>query len=366
MRQREAKKYMRLAIRQAKKGLGKTGPNPVVGCVIVKDDKIVSRGSHMHFGGPHAEIVALKKAGKKAEGATCFVTLEPCTYYGKTPPCADAIIRAGIKELVCAGKDPNPLNSGRGLDILKKHNVKVATGILSREAETLNRDFFNRMKRRRPLVTLKLAQSLDGKIATRTGDSKWISSLKSRGIVQGLRKEHDAVLVGINTVLRDDPLLSVRNSKRQPCKVVVDSRLKTPLKARLLSRLSPGKVIIATTKYSSRSREAALRKKGADIIRIDGSIGKVNLSPLMNRLIQKGIGSVLVEGGGDIAASFLEKRLVDRLYLFIAPVIIGGRAAKSAVGGIGAARVKQAIGFKDVKINSVGKDFLVEAECLQA
>lgn len=363
---KDAKKFMRLAIKEAARGIGKTEPNPAVGCVIVKNNKVVGKGFHKQFGGEHAEIAALKEAGKKAVGASCYVSLEPCSYHGKTPPCADAIIKSGIRELVCAVKDPNPLNNGKGLRILKQNNINVRSGVLKKEAESLNTNFFIRMRKKRPLITLKLAQSLDGKIATRKGDSKWISSAKSRKIVQDLRRKHDAVLVGVNTVIQDNPLLTIRDSKRQPVKIIVDSTLKTPLKSKILSRLSTGKTIMATTKYSAKSRESALRKRGADIIRVGNSADKVDLKALMKELSYKGIGSILVEGGSEIAASFLKKRLVDKLYLFIAPIVIGGRDATSAIGGIGVSSIEQAMGFKEIKTKRIGRDILVEAECLQA
>lgn len=362
---KHAKKYMRLAIESAKKGVDKTAPNPLVGCIVVKDGKIVGSGYHKQFGGPHAEIFALRQSRKKAKGATCYVTLEPCAYYGKTPPCIDAIIRSGVKELVCAVKDPHPLNSGRGLKILKQHGIKVRSGILKKEAEVLNAGFFKRIKRERPLITLKLAQSLDGKIATNKGDSKWISSLKSRRLVQDLRKRHDAIMIGINTLLTDDPILTIRNSKRQPLKIIVDTKLKIPLTAKIFTSLSPGKAIIATTRDSSQAKENALKEKGADIIRVSSTFKRVDLKVLMKQLFLRGVGSVLVEGGGEIAASLLEKELVDKLFLFIAPIVIGGRKAPNSIGGNGADKVNQAIGFKDVKTRKVGRDLLIEAKCLQ-
>jgi len=357
-----AEKYMKLAIESAKRAADKTAPNPLVGCVIVKNKKIVASGYHKQFGGPHAEVIALKKSGKRAEGATCYVTLEPCSYYGKTPPCIDMIIRSGVKELVCATKDPNPLNRGRGLKILKQHGIIVSTGILKREAEELNADFLSRMKQERPLITLKLAQSLDGKIAANRGDSKWISSPESRRFVQGLRKKHDAILIGINTLLSDDPILTIRNSKREPFKIIVDTKLKTPLTAKIFTNSSQGKTIIATTMRSSRIKERALRDKGADIIRVGSVSNRVGLKALMKQLLLRGMGSILVEGGGEIAASLLKKRLVDKLYLFIAPILIGGRAAPCSIGGDGVAKINQALKLTDLKLKKIGKDLLVETD----
>jgi len=277
----------------------------------------------------------------------------------------ESIIRSGIKELVCATKDPNPLNSGKGLKFLKQHKVKVTLGILEKEAEALNEKFFKRMKQQKPLVTLKLAQSLDGKIATNTGDSKWISSIDSRRLVQDLRKKHDAILVGINTLIVDDPLLTIRNSKRQPFKVIVDTKLKTPLTAKIFTSLSPGKTIIATTQHSSQAKESALRHKGVDIIRVATTSKGVDLKALMKQLLLRGIGSVLVEGGGEIAASLFEKQLVDKFYLFIAPILIGGKDTPCSIGGKGVDKIRKATRFKHIKTRRIGGDFLIEAKCLQ-
>lgn len=369
MRLKAAEKFMSLAIEQAKLGRGKTGHNPLVGCVVVKSGKVISSGFHKEFGGPHAEVLALKAAGKRSKGAAAFVTLEPCSFYGKTPPCTDAIIKSGIKELFCAGLDPNPINNGKGIAILRSSGIKVKCGILKSRAESLNLDFIKRMKGKKPLVTLKLSQSIDGKIATRKNDPKWISSEQSRAFVQTLRSRHDAIMVGINTVLCDDPLLSIRKSKkaqfksiRQPVKIIIDTNLKTPLSAKLFSVLSPGKTIIATTHRATADKETALRKKGADIIR--GGFGRknVNLAVLMKKLIEKGINSILVEGGGEIAASMLEAGLVDKVCLFICPIIIGGKGSVNSVGGKGSGTVKEAIKLLNVKLQRIGKDFLVEAD----
>ena len=369
MRLKAAEKFMSLAIEQAKLGRGKTGHNPLVGCVIVKSGKVISSGFHKEFGGPHAEVLALKAAGKRSKGAAAFVTLEPCSYYGKTPPCTDIIIKSGIKEFFCAGLDPNPLNNGKGLVALRSSGIKVRCGILKSRAERLNSDFIKRMKSKKPFVTLKLSQSIDGKIATRKNDSKWISSEQSRAFVQTLRNGHDAIMVGINTVLCDDPLLSIRKPKktplkriRQPVKIIVDTNLKTPLSAKLFSVLSPGKTIIATTHGASVDKEAVLRKKGANIIRVGCSLKYVDLKLLMKKLIKKGINSILVEGGGEIAASMLEAELVDKICFFICPIIIGGRGSVNSVGGKGSGTIREAIKLSNAKLQRIGKDFLVEAD----
>jgi diaminohydroxyphosphoribosylaminopyrimidine deaminase/5-amino-6-(5-phosphoribosylamino)uracil reductase len=298
-----------------------------------------------------------------------FVTLEPCGHFGKTPPCADLIIRSGIKEVFCAALDPNPANNGKGIGKLKRAGIKVSIGLLKKQAQALNKDFIVRMKALRPFVSLKLAQSLDGKIATRTGDSKWISSPNSRAFVHELRHGHDAIMVGIGTVLKDDPLLSARirrgplsKNPRQPIKIIIDAGLRTPVNARLLSRFSPGKTIIAASQKASIARQKALCQRGACVIRAGLDSKRVNLPVLMRRLMEKGITSILVEGGGEVAASMLESGFVHKLYLFMSPVIIGGKNAVGTIGGLGANRVKDAIRLYNAKARRLGKDFMVEAD----
>jgi diaminohydroxyphosphoribosylaminopyrimidine deaminase / 5-amino-6-(5-phosphoribosylamino)uracil reductase len=369
MLRRDIERFMGLAIKQAEKSKGKTGNNPAVGCIIVKNRKLISSGFHKKFGGPHAEIIALRKAGNQAQGATLFVTLEPCAYYGKTPPCVEAIINAGIKQVVCAGKDPNPLNNGRGIKALRAAGIHVFCGALRHKAEHLNLDFIERFRTKKPFVTLKLAQSIDGKIATRKNDSMWISSKASREFVQYLRKGYDAIMVGINTVLCDDPYLSIRYplnakryKKRQPVKIIVDTNLKTPVNARILSRSSPGNTIIAAMHKASADKEKILKSKGADIIRIRQDKKGLNLVMLMERLVEKGIHNILLEGGSELAASMLEKSLIDRVYFFISPIIIGGRHAIGSVGGLGADRISDAIKLSNMKTRRIDKDILVQAD----
>jgi len=364
------KKFMRLALLEAKKAKGKTEPNPTVGCVIVSNGKVISKAYHERFGGPHAEVIALKRAKKRADGALMYVTLEPCCYFGKTPPCADLIIKSGIKEVIVAMVDPNPLNNGKGLALLRENNIKVSSGILSKEARRQNIEFIKRVKRQRPLVSVKVAQSLDGKIATKKRDSKWISSPKSRELVQDLRLRHDAIMVGVKTLLKDNPRLTVRNRnpqigaqrlKRQPLKIIVDTGLKTPPNARIFSKASAGRVIIATSMDSSRSKEKVLREKGADVLRLSSDADGVDLKKLMKQLTLKGINSILVEGGGELIASLVAKGLADNFYFFIAPILIGGRDAITSVEGCGIKMVKDAIRLKEFKLKRVGRDLLIEA-----
>jgi len=357
------KKFMRIAIALARKGAGKVSPNPMVGCVIVKDGRVIASAYHKSFGGPHAEAIALKKAGKRSDGATLYVTLEPCSYFGKTPACTDAIMASGIREVIAAMADPNPANDGRGFRILRKSGIEVAFGILRKEAETLNKHLIDAMKRRRPFVTLKLAQSIDGKIATRTGDSKWISSDASRAMVQKIRSRNDAIMVGINTVIKDDPLLSIRASRRQPVKIVVDSMLKTSANARILNRkISPGRVIIAATGRASKAKEKLLSARGAEILRLGARGGRVDLRSLMKTLACMGMANVLVEGGGELAGSLFKDRLVDKALFFVGPILVGGRDAPTSVGGSGIERIKDAVRLKDIKLKRIKEDLLVEAD----
>lgn len=304
-------KYMRRALELAEYGRGKTSPNPMVGAVVVKGNKIVGEGYHHKAGLPHAEVNALRQAGKRARGAALYVTLEPCCFFGKTPPCTGAIIKAGIKKVVIAAKDPNPLNNGNGIRILRQHNIKVAAGVLRDESRRQNEIFERYITTGMPFVILKMAQTLDGKIATKTGDSKWISSFQSRRLVHKLRREVDAVMVGANTARIDKPRL----------------------------KQSKMKIIVRGSK--------------------EGSI--VNLKRLLKGLAKKGITSVLCEGGGELAASLLKDGLVDKIMFFIAPKIIGGRTAKSPVEGAGIGSMADAIELENMNIKKIGNDVLIES-----
>jgi len=300
-------KYMRRALELAEKGRGRTSPNPMVGAVIVKNGRIVGEGYHKKAGMAHAEINAICQAGRKAKGATLYVTLEPCCTFGKTPPCTDAIIKSGIKKVVIAAIDPNPLHACKGIKILKDNNIKVKAGILGKESRKLNEVFEKYITTGMPFVILKMAESLDGKIAAKTGKSKWISSDKSRRIVHRLRKQVDAVMVGANTARMDKPRL-----KQARFKVVIPS-------------------------------------------------GKVNLGKFLKDLASKHVTSIFCEGGGELAWSLLNEGLVDKIMFFIAPKIIGGRSAKTSVEGEGISRMNQAINLKNVAIKRIDNDILVEA-----
>ena len=352
-------KYMRLALKLARRAEGLTNPNPTVGAVIVKNGKVVGRGYHKRCGLPHAEINALNDAGDKAKGAVLYVTLEPCDHFGRTPPCTDAIINSGIKRIVIGMKDPNPLNNGRGIKKMKRVGIKTSVGILESDATGLNRPFIKFSTTGLPYVTVKVAESLDGKIATRTGDSKWITGEDSRKYVHELRARVDAVMVGVNTVIKDDPVLLSRiPGTKQPARVIVDTDLKVPRKSKIFSTVDISPVYIATIK-----KELGTGDRGPGcVISIKADRGRVDLRALLKKLGGIGMIHVLVEGGGELVASLVENRLADEFLFFIAPKIIGGRDALTPVEGNGINRMDQALTFNSMKVRKFKKDILIEAE----
>ncbi|MCM8784075.1 MAG: bifunctional diaminohydroxyphosphoribosylaminopyrimidine deaminase/5-amino-6-(5-phosphoribosylamino)uracil reductase RibD [Candidatus Omnitrophica bacterium] len=353
--------YMRTAFKLALKSKGLTSPNPLVGCVIVKEGRILGKGFHKRAGFPHAEIEALREAGGRAKGAVLYVNLEPCCHYGRTPPCTKAIISAGIKKVYTAMVDPNPLNNGKGIKELREKGIEVEVGILEDEARKINEVFVKYITQRIPFIIVKVAQSLDGKITTKTGESKWITSEKARTFAKELRNEVDAVVVGVNTIIKDNPLLNpafkTLNSKVY-YKIILDSRLRMPLKARVLSEKSIGKLIIATTKYAPKRRMQEFKNR-AEVIVVNDKDGRVDLKTLARKLFEKEIAHVLVEGGGETIASFLEGKLVDKIYFFISPKIIGGREAITSVEGEGVEKLNKAILLKNTAIKRIGDDFLI-------
>jgi diaminohydroxyphosphoribosylaminopyrimidine deaminase/5-amino-6-(5-phosphoribosylamino)uracil reductase len=353
--------YMNLAMNLAAKAKGRTSPNPMVGALVVKNRKIYGRGFHERAGLAHAEIVALDEAGAKTKGATLYVTLEPCTHFGRTPPCVDTIIQRGIKEVVVGMIDPNPLVCGKGIEILKTHGIKVKVGVLEDKLKKLNEVFIKYITKRLPFVTVKVAQSLDGKIATRTGESKWISSDKSRNYSHRIRQNYDAIVVGVNTVLRDNPSLCAWFTKKQPLKVVVDSKLSTRENANIFS--SGGKVIIVTLAVSP-GQETENRKILSDkarILEVKEKEGQVNLKDMMKKLARLEITNILVEGGGTLVGSLFDEGLVDKIMFFISPKIIGGKDALSSVMGHGIARMDSVIKLKELRLKRFKEDILVEA-----
>jgi diaminohydroxyphosphoribosylaminopyrimidine deaminase/5-amino-6-(5-phosphoribosylamino)uracil reductase len=351
--------WMRLALSLAKKGEGKVSPNPMVGAVLTKNGTLIAQGYHRYFGGPHAEVEAMEKARAKAKGATLYVSLEPCSHWGKTPPCTQKIIKAGIKKVIAATLDPNPVNSGKGIEELQKGGIKTEVGILKEEAEKVNEAFFKFMKKRIPFVTVKAAASLDGKIATYKGESKWITSEKSRRFAHRLRDRVDAVLVGVNTIISDDPSL-LPTSKRNFTRIVLDSSLRIPLEARALQDLDKADTIIFTTLQSDKDKLQQLKKKGIKVAMVGEEDRKVSLEEVLKKLGQLEIMNLLVEGGGEIIGSFFEKRSVDKIFLFLAPRIIGGRRALTWVEGKGVNFLKETPFVEINSVKKVGGDLLVE------
>lgn len=354
MRLRSDELFMRECLRLAVKGRGHVNPNPMVGAVVVKSGKIVGRGYHQRVGAPHAEVEALRDAGKRARGATLYTSLEPCCHFGRTPPCTDAIVRAGIKRVVCATLDPNPRVSGRGVKILKKKDIRVSIGLLKKEAHLLNEVFFTFHKKKRPFVALKFAASLDGKLATRSRESKWITNEKARSFARVLRGEYQAVLVGVNTVLKDDSHLGFRKSgKRDPLRVVLDSTLRTPLSAKVLR--DSNVLIIATTRASKRKKRL-LEARGADVYVMSDS--HISIKRLLTVLRERNVISILVEGGGGVLGSFIDAKVADKVYAFYAPILIGGEKSAS-VEGEGIRLVKDALHLKDISIERFGNNILI-------
>ena len=352
--------FMNLAMRLALKAKGNTAPNPMVGAVVVKNGLVVGKGYHEKAGLPHAEVVALDQAGEKAKGASLYVTLEPCSHFGRTPPCVNRIIKSGIKKVYIGMIDPNPLNNTKGIDILKQNKIKVEVGFLEESLKKINEAFIKYISKRMPFITVKIAQSLDGKIATKKGDSKWITSDKSRGYAHRIRKRYDAIMVGVNTVLRDDPKLNAWFSKKHPVKIIVDSQLSTPQGAGIFS--SNSKVIIVTlpTSAGQQTENRKILGEKAKILEVKEKAGQINLRDMMKKLAQMEITNIIVEGGGTLVGSLFDDGLVDKVLFFISPKIIGGKESLSSVMGKGVSRIDKAIKLKDIQLRRIGEDFLLE------
>ncbi len=359
--------FMSKAIELALKGIYNAHPNPMVGAVIVKNGHIIGKGYHKEYGKAHAEVNAIKSAKESLRGATIYVTLEPCSTFGKTPPCTEAIIKAGIKKVIVGVTDCNPAHSGKGLKILAKAGIKVETGVLKKSCEDMNFAFNKFMRQKVPFVTLKVSQSFDGRIADFMGRSRWISSLKSRIKTHELRAESDAVLAGIETIIKDNPLLNIRHIKvkKQPAIVIVDSSLRISLNAEVLGN---ERVIIATTEKASKIKIVKLEKRNIKILVLSkDKNGKVNLKALLKKLGQMGIGHLFVEGGGRVLGSFVSQGLADRFIGFFSPLIIGGEKSKSSVVWPDILnKHRKDLGikmrFKDIK--QIGPDIMFEAEFL--
>jgi len=347
---------MKLTINLAKKGMGKTSPNPLVGAVVVKNDRIIGKGYHKKYGEPHAEVNALKACKDKAKDATLYVNLEPCCHYGKkTPPCTDMIKKSGIRKVVCATLDPNPQVNGKGIRILRKTGVEVDLGILEEEAKKLNEVYLKFITTGLPFVILKIAQTLDGKIATKLGDSKWITQEDSRRFVHSIRSWVDAVLVGANTVRRDNPELTIHDAKGEnPLRIILDSSGKISNQTRIIKENKNGKTILATTNQKIREKF----KEKAEIWKLKKhKDGKVDLADLLRKAGENQISSLLVEGGSKIFTSFLKEKLVDKIYYFLSPKILG--KGLDSFGDLGIKKISDSITLRDCEIKKFKNDLLI-------
>ncbi|MBW1678675.1 MAG: bifunctional diaminohydroxyphosphoribosylaminopyrimidine deaminase/5-amino-6-(5-phosphoribosylamino)uracil reductase RibD [Deltaproteobacteria bacterium] len=354
--------YVRLTIKLASRAVGRTSPNPLVGAVIVKNGQIVGQGYHRRVGAPHAEINALAEAGNKAIGADLYLNLEPCSHYGRTPPCVDAIIQGKIKRVFVGMQDPNPLVNGKGIKKLREAGILVKTGILEEKCRKLNEVFIKYITTGRPFVILKAAVTLDGRIAAVGGNSKWITNEKSRQYVHRLRNQVDGVLVGIRTIQKDDPMLTTRlksRSSKDPVRIVVDSTLKISLRARVFNPRSKSMTIIATTPKSSQKKIQSIENQGGKVVVIP-SRNRVGFNLLMEALGKEEITSVLIEGGSQINTSALQEGIVDKVVLFYAPRIMGGKEAPLIVGGEGVSKVEDAFLLHRIRTRRFGDDVMIE------
>ncbi len=362
--------YIRLTLQLAAQGAALASPNPLVGSVVVKDNEILGRGYYRYADLKHAEVWALEEAGPRARGATVYINLEPCSHQGagkRTPPCVEALITAEVKRVVVSMLDPNPKVNGRGLAMLRAAGIEVISGLMEREAQRLNEKYTKFITTGLPFVHLKLACSLDGRIATRAGESKWITGEEARAAAQALRHNYDAIMVGIGTVLADDPLLSDRTNqpRRNPLlRIVLDSQLRMPLDSQLVRTARQWPLIIFAAAQDdpsdeSAAREQALEQAGVEVVRVETSAGQIKLACLLEELGRRQVTSLLVEGGATVAASIIEQRLADKFTFFIAPKIIGGREAIPAIGGLGCERLSDALELCDVELVRRGVDWEV-------
>lgn len=365
--------FMERALALAGGGWGRTNPNPLVGAVVVKNGEIIAEGYHEKLGGAHAEVAAFRNARQDVKGGTLYVNLEPCSHYRRTPPCAEAIIKAGISKVVIAMEDPNPKVSGRGIRMLRSEGIETVVGVLEQKARKLNEIFIKYITQKKPFVIMKAAMTLDGKIASACGDSKWISGENSRRQVHRIRDRVAAIMVGINTVLTDNPSLTTRLDSKggnDPVRIIIDSKGKIPVDSRVINIESSTGVILATTSAIAGEKEKVLTDRGVRILKLDGTGGQVNLVRLMGELYQSEIDSVLLEGGGGLNAAALSSAIVDKVMVFIAPKIIGGRDAKTPVEGEGIKLMKNALKLEDIGITKFDEDILIEGylkgvPCLQ-
>jgi diaminohydroxyphosphoribosylaminopyrimidine deaminase/5-amino-6-(5-phosphoribosylamino)uracil reductase len=352
--------FMRQALLLAEQGRGHVEPNPLVGAVVVQEGKVVGRGWHQRFGGPHAEVFALEEAGEAARGATLYVTLEPCCHYGKTPPCTAAILRAGVKRVVAALTDPFPEVAGKGIAVLQQHGVAVEVGLLADEAEELNAPYLKLVRTGRPYVIAKWAMTLDGRIATAKGESRWISGEESRRRVHELRGRVDGILIGIGTALADDPLLTARPpGPRTACRIVLDSRLRLPLTSRLVQTAKEVPVLIFHEPEVDAASRQRLERAGCECVALPTSGRTEAIGAILDELGRRRFTQVLVEGGAEILGGFFEAGAVDEAMVFVAPLIVGGRSALGPVGGHGAATLQQALRLARWTVEASGEDWLI-------
>ena len=370
--------YMKYALELAKKGMGYVNPNPLVGAVLVKENRMIGEGYHKEFGGLHAEREAFQNTRESADGATLYVTLEPCCHYGKTPPCTDIIIESGVSKVVIGCSDPNPKVAGKGIERLKKHGIEVQVGVLRKECEDLNRIFFHYIKTKTPYVLMKYAMTLDGKIATVIGQSKWITGEKAREEVQRTRHQYSAIMVGIGTVIKDDPSLTCRiPNGKNPIRIICDTNLKIPLHSKVVQTAKEVETWIATCKHErNREKEMVLKEAGCTLLSFapkkqeqegENKMG-IPLKELMEELGKRGVDSVLLEGGAELNASALKEGIVNRVQAYIAPTLFGGKEGKTPIGGMGVFQVEQGIHLKEVTMKKIGNDYVIEGEvgsCLQ-
>ena len=351
---------MERALELAAMGIGKVNPNPLVGAVIVKDGEIIGEGYHECYGEAHAERNAVKDAVKLVEGSTIYVTLEPCAHYGKTPPCVDLIIEKKFRKVVIGMLDPNELVAGKSIEKLKNHGIEVVVGVKEEECKKMNEIFIKYITSKIPFVVLKSGISLDGKIATYSGNSKWITSKESREDAQNLRNRLNSIMVGVNTIIADDPELTCRiNNEKKLIRIVVDTNLRTPLDSKVVKN-NDKLTIIATTVNADDNKKKALRDLGVKVIEVSEKNNKVNLKELVKKLGKEGIDSILIEGGGTLNFSALEEKIVDKVIFYIAPKILGGENSKSCIAGLGFSELNDAVNLKDISYRKISEDLVVE------
>ena len=357
--------YMQMALQLAAQGRGRTSPNPMVGAVVVKDDTVIGKGYHQKAGTPHAEIHALNEAGMAAQGSTLYVTLEPCSHKGKTLPCCDFIIGSKVARVVIAARDPNPLVDGRGIAKLREAGMQVDVGILESEARELNEFFMKYITRNIPFIILKAAITIDGRIATRSGDSRWITGEAAREKGHEIRNVVDAILVGVNTVLKDNPRLTTRlpgRASKDPVRIILDTHLRTPLDARVIQTDSAAPTLIVAGGNVSKERIRAYQERNVTVLVAKKGVHRIGLKEIMEELGRMDIISLLIEGGAEIHASALKAKIVDRVIFFVAPKIVGGGDSKACIASLGINRMADAIPLAALRTEKVGEDIMIQGD----